>query len=112
MVTTNVFIYYYFKNNIRYLESGFTGSSQKKINTEYIQVIKIPVPQLEVQAEFVMFYEAKEQKLKELQQDIDSTEQYLKWLDDLGRMVIENTICKEWFQTSTWNDVWDKFKLT
>jgi type I restriction-modification system DNA methylase subunit/restriction endonuclease S subunit len=90
------YIWYYLKYNQEKLYLFQTGSGQPHVYWRDLQHrFKIPVPPLEVQTEFVKFYEAKEQKLNELQQDIDNTEQYLKWLDDLGRMVIENTICKE-----------------
>jgi restriction endonuclease S subunit/type I restriction-modification system DNA methylase subunit len=90
------YIWYYLKYNQEKLYLFQTGSGQPHVYWRDLQHrFKIPVPPLEVQAEFVKYYETKEQKLKELKQDIDNTEQYLKWLDDLGRMVIENTICQE-----------------
>ena len=90
------YIWYYLKYNQEKLYLFQTGSGQPHVYWRDLQHrFKIPVPPLEVQTEFVKFYEAKEQKLNELQQDIDNTEQYLKWLVDLGRMVIENTIGKE-----------------
>jgi len=84
------YIYHYLSYKQTFNATGAIGTGS--LNMGSIAMIKIPVPSLEVQAEFVKFYEAKEQKLKKLQQDIDNTKQYLKWLDDLGRMVIENTI--------------------
>ena len=47
------YIYYYLLNNISILEEGFKGLAIKHISKEYIKNIKIPIPSLEVQEQYI-----------------------------------------------------------
>lgn len=49
----NRYLYYYLLNNIDKLERGFSGCQQKKISNEYLLNIKIPIPSLELQKEWI-----------------------------------------------------------
>ncbi len=92
-ITNKMYIYMYLKYNQNKIYKFQTGAGQPHVYWNDLQKLKIPVPQLEVQQEFVKFYEAKEQKINEILSNIKMLESHLTWLDDLGRNIIEDMIC-------------------
>lgn len=71
------------------------GSSKKTISKENLSSFKIPVPSLEVQQEFIKFYETKEQKINEILSNIQMLENHIVCMDDLGRNIIEDIISND-----------------
>lgn len=47
------FVFYYLKNNMYIIESGFSGSTIKHISKKYIQNIEIPIPDIYIQNKIV-----------------------------------------------------------
>ncbi len=47
------YLYYYFQNNMNLLEAGFFGIAIKHISKEYLENIKIPLPDLEIQKQII-----------------------------------------------------------
>jgi type I restriction enzyme S subunit len=70
------------------------GGAQLHIDIAKLQQLKIPVLPLEIQAEFVEFYEDKEEEIKRMMEEIAILEARIVRLDDLGRSVIKNMICE------------------
>ena len=62
------------------------------ISKANLEKLQIPVPSMEVQKEFVRFYEAKEAKIQQMEADIVDAESYILDIDDLGRTIIEDLI--------------------
>jgi type I restriction enzyme S subunit len=88
---TQKYIYHFISGNERLIKMK-TGATIPNITKDGLEKFKIPVPSLEVQAAFVVFYEAKEQKIIGLKADITKAEERLQWLDELGRTIIKNMI--------------------
>ena len=88
-----MFLYYYLESIQDKIYNMARGSAQKGLSQDKISILKIPVLPLDVQAEFVQFYEAKDQKINEMNADIAKAEEQLQWLNELGRMTIKNMIC-------------------
>jgi type I restriction-modification system DNA methylase subunit/restriction endonuclease S subunit len=84
------FVFYFLAHNQSFNPSGSIGGGN--LNKESIRGIKIPVPPLEIQEEFVKFYEAKEAKIKKMEADIANAEAQIIDIDALGRTIIEDLI--------------------
>jgi len=89
----NQYIWLYLKNIQDKIYKFQTGAGQQHVYWRDLAKLKIPMLPLEVQAEFVKFYEAKEEKMKKMEAEITNSEARLLRLNDLGRAVIEKMIC-------------------
>jgi type I restriction enzyme S subunit len=91
-IMNNTYLYQYLKCAQEKIYAYQTGSAQPHVYSSDIAKFKIPVPPLEIQEEFVKFYEAKEAKIQKMEADITNAEAQLIDIDALGRTIIEDLI--------------------
>jgi type I restriction enzyme S subunit len=65
----NKYIYYYLKLNIYLLEDGFNGAVIKHLSKEYLKLIKIPIPSLEIQTQIVEYLDMIYEKIIKINND-------------------------------------------
>ena len=65
-----------------------TGSSRKRISRKNLEKIKIPLPSIEVQKRIVNKIEKEEQKINDLEKEIENSRQKIK--DKIGEVWGEN----------------------
>lgn len=69
------FVYYYLNGNINILADGFKGAGLKHISKEYIENIKIPLPELSVQKKIAAILDKAAEIRETNQQIVDKYEQ-------------------------------------
>lgn len=89
------YLYKYLDSLQEFIQRTFVRYATGNGNTDMdaFKKLKIPVPPMEVQEEFVRFYEAKEAKIQQMEADIADAEAYLADINELGRTIIEDLIC-------------------
>jgi type I restriction enzyme M protein len=68
------YVYYYFTYNMEKLENEFIGTGIKHISKNNFCKIKIPIPSIEIQKEFVEYCEKNDELNKKLKEEIKTNE--------------------------------------
>lgn len=89
------YVYHYLLSNIQEkMVNYIKGSANKSLDLFKFKALQIPIPPLEVQEEFVKFYENKEATVNKIKAGIKAQEQYLESLEELSRIIINDFVVR------------------
>lgn len=86
------YVYYFLKGNIHILEKGFKGVGLKHISKKYIQLIEIPLPDIETQKQLISIFDKANTLIKLREESFALLDELLvsSFIDMFGDPVLNN----------------------
>ncbi len=102
----NIEMYFYYLTYLKdHIEKNYQkGSCNKSLHIDRFNNMQIPIPSIDVQKKCILIYQKKEIRLNQYDEEINSLEEKLQQLHDLGKHVIEYYISGDNQQMIKTND--------